>query len=165
MMPRPFAFSKRMREIIERFALVVCPPALVTSHLMGSLMREVEFYLGAMSPLIRRVLLASFGGFDQAARLWRPGRGRHFVELPGAAAELYFRHRAASSSATSRSLLKLMKGIVIMCYYDLPEVGEQLGYHPREHIADVTLRRLERYGNAIRDGEEAVFTDPPSGPR
>ena len=39
-----------------------------------------------------------------------------------------------------------------MCYYELPEVKEQLGYRPDPYIAAVSRRRLASYGAQIRAG-------------
>ena len=55
-----------------------------------------------------------------------------------------------------------------MCYYELPEVKEQLGYRPDAYIAAVSQRRLRSYGAQIRAGEAAVLApgDPvPGAPR
>ena len=43
-----------------------------------------------------------------------------------------------------------------MCYYELPPVQREIGYHPAPYIAAVTRRRLASYGPAIRAGEAAV---------
>ena len=58
-----------------------------------------------------------------------------------------------------------LKGLVVLCYYELPEVKEQLGYRPGPYIAAVSRRRLESYGAQIRAGEAAVLApDPPGRP-
>jgi len=52
--------------------------------------------------------------------------------------------------------------MVAMCYYELPEVKEEIGYRPGPYIAAVSRRRLESYGPEIRAGEAAVLApDPP----
>jgi hypothetical protein len=54
---------------------------------------------------------------------------------------------------------------VVMCYYELPEVKEQLGYRPDAYIAAVSRRRLDRYGPEIRAGEAAVLERDRPAPR
>jgi hypothetical protein len=43
-----------------------------------------------------------------------------------------------------------VKGVFVLCYYELPEVKDRLGYHPDAYVAKVAARRLARYGNEIR---------------
>lgn len=50
-----------------------------------------------------------------------------------------------------------------MCYYELPEVKEQLGYRPDPYIAKVSKRRLASYGAQIRAGEAAALAPDPAG--
>jgi hypothetical protein len=63
-----------------------------------------------------------------------------------------------------------LKGVVTMCYYDLPEVQREIGYDPGPYIAAVSRRRLLAYGPQIRAGEaavtagEAAVTAGPSDP-
>jgi hypothetical protein len=57
-----------------------------------------------------------------------------------------------------------LKGLIVMCYYELPEVKGEIGYHPDPYIAAVSQRRLARYGAQIRAGEAAVLAGDPGGP-
>ena len=43
-----------------------------------------------------------------------------------------------------------LKSVVTMCYYELPEVQQEIGYEPAPYIAAVSRRRLESYGLQIR---------------
>ena len=42
--------------------------------------------------------------------------------------------------------------MIVMCYYELPEVQREIGYDPAPYIAAVSRRRLESYGPEIRRG-------------
>ncbi len=53
-------------------------------------------------------------------------------------------------------LVQRLRGLVVMCYYELPEVQREIGYQPGPFIAAVSRRRLESYGPAIAAGEAAV---------
>jgi hypothetical protein len=104
--------------------------------------------------------------FDQGARLYPPARGRRFVHLADDVADAYYRSVLARRGAGLA--LQRVKGLVVMCYYELPEVKEQLGYRPDAYIAAVSQRRLRSYGAQIRAGEAAVLApgDPvPGAPR
>jgi hypothetical protein len=49
-----------------------------------------------------------------------------------------------------------LRGLVAMCYYELPTVQREIGYDPGPNIAAVSRRRLESYGPEIEAGEAAV---------
>ena len=63
------------------------------------------------------------------------------------------------------AVVQRLKGLVVMCYYELPEVKEQLGYRPGPYIAAVSRRRLASYGAEIRAGEAAVLAPDPAAAR
>ena len=58
-----------------------------------------------------------------------------------------------------RNLARLLKGIITLCYYELPPAQADIGYDPVPYVAAVAKRRLERYGEEIWRGEREVFTD------
>jgi len=62
------------------------------------------------------------------------------------------------------SVAKRLKGLIVMCYYELPEVQEEIGYRPAEYIAAVSRRRLASYGAEIRAGDLAVLSGSPADP-
>ena len=158
-MPARFHVRTPLRRIIQRFAEVVCPPELRTQRLINPLLDELELYLGALPARHRRSLLALFLAFDQAARFYPPARGRRFVALDDARAEAYFRAAAHGPLPAQRGIVKLLKGIVTMCYYELPAITAQLAYHPDAYIALVARRRIASYADAIRTAHDAVFED------
>jgi hypothetical protein len=49
-----------------------------------------------------------------------------------------------------------LRGVMVMCYYELPEVQREIGYDPGPYIAAVSRRRLESYAADIRAAEAAV---------
>jgi hypothetical protein len=57
-------------------------------------------------------------------------------------------------------LIRRLKSVITMCYYELPEVQREIGYDPAPYIATVSRRRLESYGPDIRAGEAAVTVAP-----
>jgi hypothetical protein len=60
-------------------------------------------------------------------------------------------------------LIRRLKSVITMCYYELPEVQREIGYDPGPYIAAVSRRRLESYGPDIRAGEAAVTAAPGQG--
>ncbi len=55
--------------------------------------------------------------------------------------------------------VRLVKSLVVMACYELPEVKASLGYDPDAYITEVSARRLARHGPAIR-AAEASSSDP-----
>ncbi len=152
------------RPIVARFAQVVCPPELVTGELTGDLLTEFESLLGAVPAGVRRSVQAAFVAFDQGARLYPPARGRRFARLGDADAEGYFRAVLARRPGGIAIALQRVKALVVMCYYELPEVKDQLGYRPDGYIAAVSQRRLASYGVQIRAAEAALLAPDPASP-
>ena len=164
--PPPRRLGSATRRIVMRFAEVVCPPQVRTGGLAGQVLAEFESLLDVVPPAVRSSARAGLVAFDRGARLYPPARGRRFVHLADDVADAYY--RAVLARRGAGLALQRVKGLVVMCYYELPEVKEQLGYRPDAYIAGVSRRRLESDGAQIRAGEAAALApgDPvPGTPR
>jgi hypothetical protein len=115
--------------------------------------------LGALAPAARRALTAAIVVLDQGARLYPRSRGRRFSRLDDQAAEAYIRALLARGGIAAQ-LVQRLRGLVVMCYYELTPVQREIGYHPGPYIAAVSRRRLESYGPEIAAGEAAVTATP-----
>lgn len=142
----------------RRFAEVVCPPEVREGHRVDRVLGELGLMLGALPPAARKGLAAALIMLDQGARLYPPSRGRRFARLDDRRADAYIRALLARRGAAAEVVTRL-KSVVMMCYYDLPEVQREIGYQPGPYIAAVTRRRLESYGAQIRATDAAV-TEP-----
>ena len=105
--------------------------------------------LGSLPPAARKALAAALVLLDQGARLYPPSRGRRFARLDDRVAEAYIRALLARHNVAAETTRRL-KSVVTMCYYELPEVQQEIGYEPAPYIAAVSRRRLESYGPQIR---------------
>lgn len=153
--------SRPTRRVVARFAEIVCPLEIRAGHRTERVLAEFELMLGALPPATQRALGAAFLAFDRGARLYRPARGRRFACLDDRVADAYLRALLRRRDGLA-DLVRRMRGMVVMCYYELPEVKEEIGYRPAPYIATVSRRRLESYGAEIRAGEAAVLApDPP----
>ena len=164
--PPPRRLGSATRRIVVRFAGVVCPPQVRTGGLASQVLAEFESLLDVVPPAVRSSARAGLVAFDRGARLYPPARGRRFVHLADDGADAYY--RAVLARRGAGLALQRVKGLVVMCYYELPEVKEQLGYRPDAYIAAVSQRRLKSYGAQIRAGEAAALApgDPvPGTPR
>jgi hypothetical protein len=147
--------SAVIRPAARRFAEVVCPPEVRADHRTERVLREFGLMLGALPSAARKALATALIVLDQGARVYPPSRGRRFARLDDRTAEAYIRALLARRDAAAEMVQRL-KGVVTMCYYDLPEVQREIGYDPAPYIAAVSRRRLETYGPQIRAGEAAV---------
>jgi hypothetical protein len=144
-----------VRRVTRRFAEVVCPPGMRAHHRTDRVLAEFELMLGALAPTARKALTAAIVVLDQGARLYPRARGRRFTRLDDQAAEAYIRALLARGGLPAQ-LVQRLRGLVAMCYYELPTVQREIGYDPGPYIAAVSRRRLDSYGPEIEAGEAAV---------
>ena len=154
--------SARVRPATRRLAEVVCPPGMRGHHRTDRVLAEFELMLDALAPAARKALTVVIVALDQGARLYPRSRGRRFTRLDDQVAEAYVRALLARHGVVAE-LVKRLKSLIVMCYYELPVVQREIGYDPAPYIADVSRRRLESYGSQIRAGEAAV-TATDAGP-
>lgn len=152
------------RRIVVRFAEVACPPEVRTGNLTDGLLAEFEALLAVLPAALRWSVRGGLVAFDQGARFYPRAHGRRFAHLADGAAEAYFRAVLACERGGLGAALQRIKGLVVFCYYELPEVKDQIGYRPDAYIAAVSQRRLASYGPQIRAGEAALLAPDPGGP-
>jgi len=153
-----------VRRIVMRFADVACPPEVRAGDVMGGLVAEFESLLGALPTGARWLVQCGLVAFDQGARLYPRAHGRPFARLGDDDADAYFRAIVARPRGGLAASVQRIKGLVVFCYYEQPEVKERLGYRPDGYIAEVSRRRLSRYGAQVRAGEVASLGPDPGGP-
>jgi hypothetical protein len=146
----------------RRLAEVACPPGMREGGRTEEVLAEFGLMLGALAPAARRALRAGMLALDEGARLYPPARGRRFTRLDDGTAEAYLQ-AVLNRSGGAGQLVQRLRGLVVMCYYELPEVQREIGYQPGPFIAAVSRRRLESYGPAIAAGEAAVAPAWPAG--
>ena len=152
---RPAGLSPPLRRAARRFAEIVCPPEVRAGQRTDRVLGELGLMLAALPPAARKGLAAALIGLDQGARLYPPSRGRRLARLDDRVAAAYLR-AALTRPGVAGELARRLKGVVTMCYYDLAEVQQEIGYDPAPYIAAVSRRRLESYGAEIRAHEEAA---------
>ena len=152
-----------VRRIVARFAEVACPPEVRAGGLADKLLAEFEAMLAVWPPGVRWLVRGGLVAFDQGARLYPRARGHRFIYLADGDAKAYFRAVLARRRGGLGAAVQRIKGLVVFCYYELPEVKDQLGYRPDAYIATVSRRRLASYGPQIRAGEVAVLAPESPG--
>ena len=149
------------QHVARRFAELVCPPEVRAGQRADRVLGELGLMLGSLPPAARKALAAALVLLDQGARLYPPSRGRRFARLGDEVAGPYV--RAVLRRGPAAELIRRLKSVITMCYYELPEVQREIGYDPVPYIAAVSRRRLESYGPDIRAGEAAVTAAPGQG--
>ena len=152
------------RRIAARFAEVACPPEVHTGNLTDGLLAEFEALLAVLPSALRWSVRGGLVAFDQGARFYPRARGRRFIHLADGEADAYFRAVLARRRGGLGAALQRIKGLIVSCYYELPEVKDQIGYRPDAYIAAVSRRRLASYGPQILAGEAAVLAPDPGSP-
>jgi hypothetical protein len=155
--------GRQVRAVAVRFAEVVCPPEVRSHGRTGRVLDELGLLMGALPPGARHGLAAGFLALDRGARVYPRSRGRRFARLDDRVADAYLRALLARTDGLGNAARKL-RSLVLMCYYELPDVQEEQGYRPGPYIAAVSRRRLASYGAEIRRGEAAVLAPDPAGP-
>lgn len=140
-----------------RIGQIACALPDGDGDLADRLVAEFEALLSAAPAGLRRLLLVGLIAFDHGARLYPMSRGRRFVRLADAQADAYFGAVLSARRAGLGTALQRVKGLIVFCYYELPEVKHKIGYRPGPYIAIVSRRRIDNYGDEIRAGERAVF--------
>jgi hypothetical protein len=136
----------------RRFAEIVCPPEVREGGRTDRVLREFGLMMGALPVAARRALAVALLAVDQGARLrW----GRPMSRLDDRAAEAYLR-ALLGRGGLAAEMAERLRGVMVMCYYELPEVQREIGYDPGPYIAAVSRRRLESYPADIRAGEASV---------
>jgi choline dehydrogenase-like flavoprotein len=144
-----------VRRIAARFAEVACPPHVSGTGWVDGLLAELDATLGALPPSARRLVPLLLVLFDQGARLYPRAHGRRFARLGDAAAEAYLRALLGSRRRALAGAVQRVKGLLVLCYYEQPEVKAALRYQPDAYIEAVSRRRLASYGAEIRAAEAA----------
>jgi len=129
-------------------------------HRTDRVLAEFEAMLGALAPAAAKALGKAIVALDQGARLYPRARGRRLTQLDDDTAEAYVRAWLARPGSGGE-LVRRIRSLVVMCYYELPPVQREIGYQPAPYIEAVSRRRLASYGPQIRAGEAAVTAGSP----
>ena len=99
--------------------------------------------LGSLPPAARKALAVALAAVEQGARLYPPSRGRRFARLDDRVAAAYVRALLVRQDPAAE-LIRRLKSVLVMCYYELPEVQREIGATTRiPYIAAVSRRRLD----------------------
>jgi hypothetical protein len=124
-------------------------------EVQDEMMSYVEEMLPYLPPLIRSafpygLLLLEYGTLPLAAK------ARSFSKLPLDQRERYIEGWMESRLFLRREMIKGIKALAVLAYFEHPEVKRRLGFMPPEYVEEVGEKRLEHYGKAIERIQKAT---------
>jgi BMFP domain-containing protein YqiC len=156
-----FTFSPRERATLRAIAPTACPPQIVEQGLVEETIDGTQAFLRSAPPLIGGALRVGLHLYDMTAALHPAHRGRGASQLDDDQARAWFELWWHSHLLPTREFARRVKSLLAAVYYELDPVRRELEYHPERWIAHVARRRLERYGEEIRQAEARVTRPDP----
>ena len=153
-----FQLSLRQRRILAPIVRVVCPGGVTRYSLVDHVVDHMELSLRALPAALRAGLELGLVAYDvgAVARFGRPS-----TRLSPAQAGRWFAFWWKSPLMPQRELVKAIKILALMAYYEMPPVKAELGYTPERWIEKVKARRLQVYAADIRKHEESLIEADP----
>ncbi|EWT03388.1 oxidoreductase [Intrasporangium oryzae NRRL B-24470] len=139
-------------------ARAVCPPDGLTTELIEATVDNADAYVGALGPTARRALLTVAQGLERATRL---RSGIPFSALDPADARVVLdRWRRGPM----RPALRLIRDIIVLAHYEVPEVRAAVGYLPDPFVAAKAAQRGERWSADIATHRRLLVAPAPLSP-
>lgn len=150
-----------LRRVLGRLVPVVCPPELLSPEMIERIVDHAAQSIRALGAPQRAGLVAGMRAYDLGA-LARHGARSHKLDPERALA--WFESWLHTPGPT-HELAKVLKGLLCMAYYEMPEVMDAIDYHPDAWLAEVDARRRARYSAEIERHERALRAPDPLRPR
>jgi hypothetical protein len=129
--------DRGVRSILTRLAAVACPPT--TPETLDRVVADVRRHIACLPRAARLAIPVGLWLFN-----W--GRPRRFTRLDGERADACLARVLAERTGPVAVVVRLVKGLTVLYYYEQPEVAAAMGYRPDAYIAEVTARRTASYG-------------------
>ena len=121
---------------------------------------DAERTIAAMPGLLKRALVTGMAVYDIAAALRPRTLGRRASRLPVDAARRHY-EGWKRGIGVQRELVKGLKGIIGLVYYEQSAVQRAMGYDPHSWIREVSEHRHEAFADAIAAQQRAVLESDP----
>lgn len=153
------AHDARTRRILRSLAALLCPPDVVPD-LLGPVVDDVVLSMQAMPAPVRAALVAGLTTYDLGAvARW----GRPASKLAPAQAARYL-DVWCHGLVVQRELVKAVRSLVCLSYFEMPAVKERMQYRPDHWIEKVTRHRLATYGADIARHTASIAARDPLPP-
>jgi len=125
------------RPILKAFIVGVAPRDSVwTRDFLERILANLEESLDYMPDGARRAFLLGLRGFELGPIIMGPVH-RPFTRLGAPQRHRYIELWGQARFFLLRDFLKAMKGLVMLAYYEQPEIIELLGWHQQDHIDEL----------------------------
>ncbi|HUH05410.1 MAG TPA: hypothetical protein VML75_25620 [Kofleriaceae bacterium] len=156
-----YRHSNRVRRVLASIAPLACPPEIESMELVDAVVDHVELSMRSLPDLVRTGLVAGLTSYELLSRGIPRNRGRSASQLDRERARRYFESWRTSRIGLQRELIKGVKGLLCIGYYEQQAVKEDIGYLPEQWIAKVKRRRLQVYAEDITRHEASVIQPDP----
>ena len=141
---------------------VSVPASRLTDELVGATLEDVGRLVSAWPSAARAVLRVSVGALETGSMLPQFGSRRFSrLDLPDAVRYLLWWD---TRPLALRRVVLLARDLVVMAFYEQPEVRRRVGYVPDPWIDAVSERRREQWGEEIVNHERLLMARSPLRP-
>ncbi len=156
--PSPGSAFDPHRPLIGALVRAVCPTEGMTDALHGAILDEWVAISCALAPTTGRALRLALAGIEHAPR-W--SRRSSFSKLPPDEARQTLVEWLASPAG---AVVRLLRDLTVLAYYEQPAVREHVGYLPDPFIAARTVEREARWADDIAAHRRLLVTPDPLRP-
>ncbi len=143
---------------ITALVRAVCPPSGLTEELVQETVEEWVAMASAFGPATRSALRVALSGIEQAPRWSR--RSRFSSLSPDDAQETVLRWLGSPAGP----IVRLLRDLTVVAYYEQPIVRELVGYLPDPFIASRAGERLQRWSEDISAHHRLLLSPDPLRP-
>jgi choline dehydrogenase-like flavoprotein len=140
------AHPDALGRVLDTLVRSCCPPDGLTEDLVQDTVGEARAMVGALAPAARRALHLVAGAVDRGTRITT--RGPLSTLADGERGPL-------------RMVVRLLRDLVVVAYFEQPAVREAVGYRPDGFIAEKRAERLARWSDAIEQHEDLLSLPAP----
>jgi hypothetical protein len=156
-----FKIPTPLRPVFRQIARVVCPPDAEELGALDGIIDHFEMSLRTLPAYLRVALMAGTTTFEVTAAADPRSLGRRFSKLPLDKAERWYHTWHHAPIFTMRQFAQAVKALIILGYYEQPQVRRKIGYQPDGWVAEAAKKRLVKYGVAIAQHEEELRAPDP----
>ncbi len=147
--PEEYFLGRGTRRILQAMAEVILPRnERIQVDCVDDLVNFVDNFVRYLPPMLRMGFPIGIWLFQFLAVVWS-GRPVPYTWLSAERKDRYMRNWVYSKLWWKRDMLKGLKGVMLMGFYQHPEVMKSLNYDPVSHVEAVKARRLASYAEEI----------------
>ena len=156
-----YEHSPRVRRTLAALARITCPPEIEELDLVDDVVDHMGLSMGSLPELFCRGLVVGLTTYELGARLVPGNGGRAASQLDPDRALRYFQLWRKSPLMPQRELIKAVRGLLCMAFYEQPAAREQIGYTPEQWIDKVKRKRLAVYADEINAHQRSLIEPDP----